>query len=124
MSPKLIEAIIIRWKITQAFALGLASSEDHLLWDNICSKSHFHASLGTYTSTEKTYLGMMDNFNYFTDNCSIDGLILYISFYEQERGIPWKELYFSNINTHNKKLYSNDNTRSNLWWEEHLALFS
>jgi hypothetical protein len=121
MTQQNINDIINRWKITDAFVKGLANNNDSNVWLSQCSKSSFRTSFSFYTSIEKTYIGMLDNVNYFTNNCSVEGLLSYIHFYENQTKTKWKEVYFSDINTHkHQKDIKHTNTN---WWESHIAEF-
>jgi hypothetical protein len=59
--------------------------------------------------------------NFFTDNCSVQGLLDYIYFYESQTGEKWKELYVSSILTYQHKKREFD--RDTNWWESHIADF-
>jgi len=122
MKKENIEEIIKRWKITDAFAKGVAKDTDLILWRNICESASFKTSLSFYTSIDKTYMGMLTDINYFLDNCSVNGVISYISFYEKETDTPWVALYASNVNSHKnmKPLYEEEDTN---WWSSHIDSF-
>ena len=92
MNEKQIEDIKLRWNITDAFAKALASEEDKNIWLSECSKSDFKTSFSYYTSLDKTYIEILNNVNYFTNNCSMEGLLSYISFYENQTNVKWKEI--------------------------------
>ncbi len=122
MNQKMKDNIKLRWRITDAFTKALSTREDRSIWAQTCNRSDFRTSFSYYTNVEKTYLGMLENVEFFTSNCSVDGLLGYIRFYEGQTGVRWQELYQTNINTYTKrKSISRDGDTD--WWEDHLAIF-
>jgi len=113
-----------RWKLTDAFVKGVCeNNQDISIWYNTCDKSNFNTSFSTYTSVEKTYIGMLDNVNYFLENCSNSTLLDYIKFYESELGRTYKDMYISSINSHKGIYKTESDYGSSNWWESHLNQF-
>ncbi len=108
-----------RWKITDAFVKGIANENDINVWLSKCFKSSFHTAFPTFSTIDKTYIGMLDDVNFFTDNCSVEGMIEYIYFYENQANKKWKDLYLSSVNTHKKRTLHKDERDTN-WWKNHL----
>ena len=117
-----IDEITKRWKITDAFVKGIAKSHDSNIWYSKCDQSSFRTSFSYYTNVDDTYFGMLDNVNFFTDNCSVQGLLDYIYFYETQTNEKWKELYVSSVLVYQDKGRNFD--RETNWWKEHLNSFS
>ncbi len=124
MKQELIDNIVQRWKVTEAFSNGIAKQEDKSLWATVCNKSWFRTSVSFFTSVEKTHIGMLNDVNYFTDNCSVDGMMSYIDFYQNQTGKRWKELYQSAINMHKDRGVVESEYDDNNWWEPHIKCFS
>jgi len=121
MRQEMKDNLEIRWKITDAFAKGVASDADRFIWQFICEKSHFDTIFNVYTNVDKTYKGILENVQFFVENCSPQGLLDYIKFYETERGIAWAEVYLSNVNIYTSTEI--DYAENTNWWKDHLQLF-
>jgi hypothetical protein len=56
-----IDEIKKRWKVTDAFAKGIARESDSNIWFSKCDQSSFRTSFSYYSSIDSTYFGMLDN---------------------------------------------------------------
>lgn len=121
MTEAVIKKIIHRWKMVDAYVLGVAVKEDMEIWQQTCEISSFRTSFSYYTSVESTYQGMLSNVNYFLNNCSPQGLVGFIKFYESQSGITYRDLYQSDVNTF--KSGDRNFNRDTDWWTEHIDDF-